>query len=496
MVLRIYNFLTRKKEVFKPLKKGRVGLYTCGPTVYNYAHIGNLRTYIFEDVLRRTLEYAGFKVKHVMNITDVGHLTSDADTGEDKLEKEASAEKKSVWDVAKFYTDAFLADIELLNIKRADILGPATAHIDDQIKIIKQLFKKGFAYEGDSAIYFDVSKFKKYTKLSRQKLNQKMTGARKEVIVDPGKKHPYDFVLWFKLAGHYKNHTMRWSSPWGDGFPGWHIECSAISTKYLGQPFDIHTGGVDHINVHHTNEIAQSEAAYGKALAKFWMEGEFLLTDKARMAKSEGNFFTLDMLIKKGFNPLAFRYLVLGAHYRTQLNFTWDSLQGAQNALERLREFVLALRHAAPQPQAEVFQDFSQRGGARLSKSPAGDYAGLEKLATKAEEAFFDDLDTPKALAVVWNLVNAYNKSPEKFDADEVLAVLYEFDKVLGLGLKDVKEEKEEKVPEEVIKMLAEREIARKSRDFYSADILRGKIYDLGWEIQDTPEGPRLKSIN
>ena len=309
-VIYLHNQLTKKKEPFKPIKKGGVGLYTCGPTVYNFAHIGNLRTYIFEDVLRRVLEYNGFKIKHVMNITDVGHLTSDADTGEDKLEKMAKIEKKSVWDIAGFYTKQFLKDINLLNVKKADILSPATKNIEEQITIIKRLFKNRFVYETRSAVYFDVSKFKNYTKLSRQKLSEKISGAREEVVVDVEKKNPQDFVLWFKLAGRFEHHIMRWDSPWGKGFPGWHIECSAISRKYLGQPFDIHTGGVDHINIHHTNEIAQSEGAYGKPLANFWVHGEFLLIDGARMGKSEGNFITLKKLIEKGYEPPAFRYLV------------------------------------------------------------------------------------------------------------------------------------------------------------------------------------------
>ena len=317
-MLKLYNTLTCKKEIFKPLRKDRVGLYTCGPTVYNYAHIGNLRTYVFEDILRRTLEYAGFKVRHVMNITDVGHLVSDADEGEDKLEKGARREGKSVWDITKFYTDAFLKDIEKLNIKKANYILPATKYIKEQIKIIEVLFKKGYAYETPQAVYFNVSKFKNYTKLSRQKLSQKITGAREEVVVDTQKRNPYDFALWFKVVGRFEHHTMRWPSPWGIGFPGWHIECSAISSSKLGQPFDIHTGAVDHINVHHTNEIAQSEVAFGKPLAKIWMHGEFLLIDSSKMAKSRDNFFTLETTINKGFTPLAFRYLVLNAHYRSK----------------------------------------------------------------------------------------------------------------------------------------------------------------------------------
>lgn len=471
--LRFFNYLSRKKQVFKPIKKGSVGLYTCGPTVYNYAHIGNLRTYIFEDVLRRTLEYAGYKVRHVMNITDVGHLTSDADTGEDKLEKEARAEKKSVWDVAKFYTKAFLNDIERLNIKKARVLTPATAHIKDQIAVIRQLFKKGLAYETASAVYFDVSKFKNYAKLSRQKLNQKITGAREEVVIDPEKRHPYDFVLWFKLAGRFKNHIMRWPSPWGEGFPGWHIECSAISTKYLGQPLDIHTGGVDHVNIHHTNEIAQSEGAYGKPLAKYWMEGEFLLIDRGKMAKSEGNFITLETLIKKGFNPLSFRYLALSAHYRSQLNFTWEAMRGAENSLGRLREFVRTFKQ-------------SHLG----TKFPSGNLVPKKK---KFHSAISDDLNTPKALAVAWNLINEYHKSAsrrtQKYDAKAILDLLYDFDKVLGLGLADVKPEI---APPEAQKLLKEREKARKAKDFKKADEIREKIRRLGWQVNDTERGSHL----
>jgi len=274
--LKIYNFLTRRKEPFKPIKKGLVGFYACGPTVYNYAHIGNFRTYIFEDVLRRTLEYAGYKVKHVMNITDVGHLTSDADAGEDKIEKEARKEKKSVWNIAKFYEKAFFADIDALHIKQAELIVRATDSIKTQIKIIKILIKKKYAYETSTAVYFHVPKFKNYSRYSRQPLKNLIIGARAEVVSDNEKKHPADFVLWFKAVGRFQNHVMRWPSPWGDGFPGWHIECSAISSENLGQPFDIHAGGVDHIFPHHTNEIAQGFAAFGKQTANYWLHNGWL----------------------------------------------------------------------------------------------------------------------------------------------------------------------------------------------------------------------------
>ena len=470
-MLKLYNTLTRKKEVFKPIRKDGVGLYTCGPTVYNYAHIGNLRTYVFEDILRRTLEYAGYKVKHVMNITDVGHLTSDADLGEDKLEKGARREKRSVWDIAKFYTNAFLKDVARLNIKKANRLVPATSAIKEQIKIIKDLFRKGLAYETEQAVYFDVSKFKNYTKLSTQKLSQKISGARAEVVVDSEKRSPYDFALWFKTVGRFYNHVMRWPSPWGTGFPGWHIECSAISAKYLGQPFDIHTGGADHINVHHTNEIAQSEGACAKPLARFWMHGEFLLIDHAKMAKSGKDFITLETLIKKKFNPLAFRYLVLTSHYRSKLNFTWGSLEAGQNSLERLQDFIRNLKATKNQkkkakPLNAFYKNFSGMIG--------------------------DDLDTPQALAVMWSIIHGYHKNPRRYDPKELLGLLYDFDRVLGLGLKQIKPEK---IPAKVLGLVKKRENLRQASRWQDADAVREKIKGLGYTVEDTPRGPRVKPL-
>jgi len=469
MQMKLYNTLSRKKEVFKPLRKNRAGLYTCGPTVYNYAHIGNLRTYIFEDVLRRTLEHAGYRVRHVMNITDVGHLTSDADEGEDKMERKAQKEKRSVWDVAQFYTEAFLKDIARLNIKKASVLSPATKNIPEQIALVMQLFKRGLAYETSQAIYFDVSRFPGYTKLSRQKLNQKITGARDSVVTDPEKRHPQDFALWFKRVGKFANHTMHWISPWGAGFPGWHIECSAISTKYLGQPFDIHTGGVDHTSVHHTNEIAQSEGAYGKPLARVWMHGEFLLINESKMAKSTGNFYTLETIAEKNINPLAFRYLVLTAHYRSKLNFTWESLAAAGHSLERLYEFVKNLK---------------------TQKKKLGDgKKTLEKYEIAFEKAVADDLDTPKALATVWTLVRDYHKSPEKFNAPDILKLLYDLDTVLGLGLKNIKREV---IPARIRALARERDEHRAQKNWAKSDELRNKIKSLGYLVKDTPDGAKI----
>ncbi len=466
----LYNTLHRRKEVFKPLHKGQVGLYTCGPTVYNYAHIGNLRTYIFEDILRRTLEYDGRRVRQVMNITDVGHLTSDADAGEDKLESVARKGKKSVWDIAKFYTEAFSADIKRLNIKKPNILSPATKNIREQIVLIQRLFKKGYAYETAQAIYFDVSKFKNYTELSRQKLGEKIIGARDEVVVDPEKRNPHDFALWFKLVGRFENHIMRWKSPWGYGFPGWHIECSAISTKYLGQPFDIHTGGVDHINVHHTNEIAQSEGAYGKSLARFWMHGEFLLINEAKMAKSTGNFYTLATLIEKNFDPLAFRYLVLGTHYRKKLNFTWDSLRSAQTALENSHKIIAG---------------FSYHAGYKFDKDMLK-RRNLYEL--KFKEAINNDLNTPKALKVLWDALK-----DSVLDPALKKKLVLGFDQVLGLGFKKTKSVGIT-VPQNVVKLVESREKLRSLQQFIQADALRKKIESLGYRIEDAEGGPRVSN--
>ncbi len=474
--IKLYNTLTRKKELFRPRKKGRVGLYTCGPTVYNFAHIGNLRTYVFEDILRRTLEYGGYAVRHVMNITDVGHLTSDADAGEDKLEQKAVQEKESPWDIARFYTTAFLEDIAKLNIQKAHVLAPATKYIPEQVALIKKLFKNRYAYDTPEAVYFDASKFKGYGKLSGQKLAQKKVGARSEVVAGEHKKHPYDFALWFKRVGRFKNHLMHWPSPWGEGFPGWHIECSAISTKFLGQPFDIHTGGVDHIAVHHTNEIAQSEAAHKKSLAAFWLHGEFLSTGKEKMSKSKENFLTLNSILAKEIDPLAFRYLILTAHYRSKLKFTWASLAAAERALQKLRDFVAGIATINPP----------------LTKMGVRGVSTLSSFQTKFDKAIFDDLNTPVAIATLWDLIHAYRKSSAKFDAKKLLNLIYDFDQVLGLNLKSAPAGK---LPAEIEALLKTREDYRREKNWAAADKTRKKIETLGYRVEDTPSGPVAKKI-
>lgn len=463
MVLRLYNTLSRQKEVFRPLQGKLVRMYSCGPTVYNYAQIGNFRTYIFSDILKRVLLLNGYKVKHIMNITDVGHLTNEAtDSGEDKLEVGAHREGKSVYEITDFYTKAFQRDLVALNIIAPTKYTKATDNIKEQIALIKQLFRKRFAYDTPEVIYFDTAQLRDYGKLARLKIKGLKAGAR--VPFDVKKRNATDFALWFKIAGKHKNHILRWPSPWGEGFPGWHVECSAMARKYLGQPLDIHTGGVDHISIHHTNEIAQSEAAYGKPLSRFWLHGEFLVLGKpgkeVRMGKSLNNFVTLEQIKEAGIDPLAFRYLCLTAHYRAKLYFDMNNLKAAAKGLERLREAVRSL----PSP--------SRRGIGSVEK--------------KFQAALNDDLNIPKALAITWELVKS-----RRHNMAEKKNTLLHFDSVLGLDIDKVK--KEMAVPDEVKSLLKDREEARSAKDWPRADQLRKAIQAKGYEIEDTPSGPEIK---
>ncbi len=469
-MLQLYNTLSRKKEELKPIHPDWVGLYTCGPTVYNFAHIGNLRTYIFEDILQRALEYNGYNVRRVMNITDVGHLTGDTDTGDDKLDKAAQLQKKSVEEIADLYTDAFFADLEKLNIKKPDLIAPASKFVREQIAVIETLFERGYAYDTPNAVYFDVSKFKNYGALSGQSLEDKITGAREEVVVDTEKHNPADFVLWFKLTGKFKNHLLHWPSPWGEGFPGWHIECSAISRHFLGQPFDIHTGGVDHIGTHHTNEIAQSEAAYGVPLANLWVHGEHLIFADVKMAKSKGNFLTIGDLEKKGYGPLIFRYLVLGANYRTKLNFTWESLDAARNGLENLYR---------------ILNDYYQQVHAGQDAESGGD---IQKYDDLFRDAVNNDLNTPQALAVFQEMLGSHLTPKEK------LALSLKFDDVLGLGL-DIPMEYLPQNDPEISGKVEEYEMLRVNKQFKQSDALRKQIEGLGYSIRDTERGPLVSKI-
>ncbi len=457
MAVRFYNFLTRNKEIFKSLRSKQTGLYTCGPTVYNYAHIGNLRTYIFEDVLKRALEYNGYKVKQVMNITDV----------EDKIIRESKIAKKSIFDFVKPYEKAFFEDLKKLNIKKAYKYPKATRHIKEMIKIISALLKKGLAYKNNSSIYFDISKFKPYGKLSGLKNRELKAGARIDAD-EYDKASAEDFVLW-KTA---KDGEPSWNAPFGAGRPGWHIECSAMSMKYLGETFDIHAGAVDLIFPHHENEIAQSEGATEKPFVKYFIEGEHLLVDGEKMSKSLGNIHTLRDIETKSFNPLAFRYLVLTAHYRSKLNFTWKSLEAAQNALNKLREIVAKIKNEQKQ-HSDILQNV------RMLK---------KQFSEEFKKYVNDDMDMPRALALLWNIAKA-----EKLDAKTKYNLIIDFDKVFGLNLGKIKNEK---IPATVLKLAKEREKCRKEKNFKKADKLRKKIESLDWLIEDMPEGPKLKYLN
>ena len=456
MPLKIFNTLSRKVEEFKPTHLPKVGFYACGPTVYDRAHIGNLRAYVFDDILHRALQQAGFDVRFVMNITDVGHLTSDADEGEDKLEKGAKREKISVWDVAEKYTALFKQDIAALNIAEPDVWLRATDNIPEQIALIQKLEEKGFTYKTSDGIYYDTSKFPNYGKLARLNLEGQKEGARVETNTE--KRNPSDFALWkFSPAGTQRQ--MEWESPWGVGFPGWHVECSAMSMKALGETFDIHTGGVDHIPVHHTNEIAQSEGATGKQFVKYWVHNEFLLMAGGKMAKSHGGAYSLDGVRERGFSPLAFRYFCLGAHYRSKLNFTWEGLLASQTALDDLLSRVAAM--------------------------PDEPKIGCAEYEQKFFEAIDNDLNTPQALAVVWGLLKSDYPDHAKKTS------LLKMDEVLGLGLAVAKPEAVD-VPVDVQVLLDEREQARLAKDWKKSDALRKQIEAAGFSVKDTSNGPVL----
>ncbi|MBU1083241.1 cysteine--tRNA ligase [Patescibacteria group bacterium] len=452
MVLKLYNSLTRKLEVFKPLKKGKVSIYACGPTVYQEAHIGNLRTYIFEDILRRTLEYNGYKVKHVMNITDVGHLTSDEDEGMDKVEVAAKKSGLKANKLTKHYTDLFKRDLKDLNIEFPAKFASATKYIKEQIALIKKLERRGYTYATNDGIYFDTQKFKNYGRLAKIKLG------KARVCHSSGKKNIADFALW-KLSLPNENRQQEWASPWGRGYPGWHLECSAISTKELGQPFDIHLGGEDHIAIHHNNEIAQSEAATSKPLAKYFVHGAFMIVGKDKMSKSKGNFLTLVDLEKQGFSPTVFRYLAVTSHYRSKLNFSRSAMIGAQNSLYKLQEMFLAKKQ-----KGKILKNYKQ----------------------KFLFAINDNLNLPSAMKIIWELEGSKSNLADK------QATLLDFDKVLGFGFKNYKAPA---IPTKIKKLAEERERARTNKDWKKSDKLRGEIEKLGYEVLDTSSGYIIKPL-
>lgn len=457
--LYLSNTLSSKKELFKPLSPGKVSMYHCGPTVYNFAHIGNLRAFLLGDILRRTLEASGYEVRQVMNITDVGHLVSDADTGEDKMEKGAVREGKSARDIANFYTDAFFKDLEALNFKTTDTRFPrATDYIKEQIALIKTLEEKGFTYTTTDGIYFDTSRFPRYGALGNINLHGMEEGARIGINVE--KRNATDFALW-KFSPKETRRQQEWDSPWGVGFPGWHIECSAMSMKLLGETFDIHTGGIDHIPVHHNDEIAQSESATEKPYARYWLHNAFINTEGEKMAKSEGNFLRLQSLTERGISPLAFRYYILNAHYKSPVTFNWEAVQGAENALQGI-----------------------YREAAKWERSGTEN----QKLLEKFYEAVNNDLNTPQGLAVVFELIKSNLREKDKW------ATLLKIDEVLGLNIENESSVyRIEELPQEIEELLRDREKARMEKNWGSADQLREEIATKGFLVKDTNEGQKIE---
>jgi len=472
--MKLYNTLSRTESTVAPLQDTKISMYSCGPTVYDETHIGHMRKFTMDDVLKRALTYQGYDVKHVMNITDVGHLSGDDDSGEDKLEKGAKKHGKTVWDVAKYYTDRFFETMDALNIIRPDIVPKATEHIPQMIKLIEKLEEKGFTYETDEAVYFDVMKFKSYGQLSGQKLEDKMQGARAEVNVDSKKKHPADFALWFKRVGRFADHTMHWESPWGDGFPGWHIECSAMSMEYLGEQIDIHTGGIDHIPVHHENEIAQSEAATGKKFVNHWVHHAFLKVNGEKMSKSKGNFYTLKDLQDHNIDPLAMRYLFLQTHYRQEMNFTWEAVEAASKGLQKLWE------------KASVFHE--RNFDLKSQRAPSRQILeGIKHF----NEAINDDLNFPKAIGILHEHLN------QDIDDHDVLFFMTLADPILGLDLiKKGKELSSIDIPDVITHLAHQRKDAKLAKNFQKADDLRKRINDLGYEIEDMKDGYTIKKLS
>lgn len=464
-MLKLYNTLTKEKEEFKPIdsKNNIASIYSCGLTVYNYAHIGNMRTYIFMDTLRRVLKYNGYKLKHVMNITDVGHLTSDADEGEDKMAKSAREQNKTVYEIAKMYTEAYQKDFKKLNIEDTEYLVKATDHIKEMEEYVQEIIDNGYAYKTSKGVYFDTSKLEKYGRtLSNNNMEELLAGARIEV--DNEKRNPQDFALWIKAP---QEHIMKWDSFMGLCYPGWHIECSAMSRKYLGESFDIHTGGVDHIPIHHENEIAQSIGATGHIPAKTWMHVEFLQINGGKMSKSLKNVYTVSDLEKEGIDPLAYRYFSFSAHYRTKLNFTWDAIKSAQTALNRLREATRQQKNGTEKADQNKIKEYEER----------------------FLNAINDDINMPLAIAVVWDVAKEPVKSKEYYD------LIMKFEKITDLGLDREEKEEEVEYSDEVKELLETRRLARENKDFKTSDEIRDKLKDLGFLVIDSKEGQKLKKV-
>ena len=458
--MKTYNTLTKAKEELTPMDNKTIRMYSCGPTVYSYAHIGNMKAFLFMDFLKRALIYLDYKVKNVMNITDVGHLVSDADDGDDKMVTTAKKANKTPWEIAEIYTNAFYEDLHKLNIQKPNIVCKASEHIKEMLDMVYKLYDDGYAYETSDGIYFDISKFPDYGKLSGLDLEGQMAGARVEVNQE--KRHPADFALWKKAP---KEHIMQWPSRWGMGYPGWHIECSAMSRKYLGDQFDLHTGGVDHIPIHHENEIAQSDAYLGKQAVKSWMHCEFLQVDNGKMSKSIGTAFLVSDLEDKGYEPLAFRYMCLNAHYSKKLNFTWEGLEAAQKSLNRLSDLVISHKQSDIDVPDEVIAQFKE----------------------EFVNAISDDLNLPLAMSTVWNAA----RYPEK--SRKISTLLIDFDRVLGLDIDKNRQGTQQPLPLEIEELAAQRIKARKMKDWKKSDELRDIIKNLGYNISDTPTGQMIK---
>ena len=473
--MKMFNTLKRKKEEFKPLKSGVVTMYNCGLTVYNYNHIGNLRTAMFADTIRRYLEYKGLKVKQVMNFTDVGHMAGDVDasiSAEDKMAAAAKREKMTVWDVANFYIRAATEDYKQMNFEEPDVRPRATEHINDIIAMVQKLIENSYAYVANGSVYFDISKFKDYGKLSGNTIKELEVGAGGRVEHNPDKKNQLDFALWVNDP----EHVMHWISPWSTGYPGWHIECSVMSSKYLGDTIDIHTGGEDNKFPHHECEIAQSEGASGKKFVKYWMHVKHLMVDGEKMSKSKSNFYTLRDIIKKGYSAGALRYLFLGAQYRSQMNFTWASMDAAEKTVKGLLDFIDRLEELKAEGN---YND-------KLKES-------AEEARKKFEEGMDDDFNTPAALAAMQDLARDTNKAIEernvsKKNLKEVRELMKKFDKVLG-----ILERKKEEAPTEIQQLMLKREEMRLKKDWKKADEIRNLIKEKGWLVEDSPNGPRLK---
>ena len=465
MDIYVYNTLTKEKDVFKPIDQKEVRIYSCGPTVYKDASIGNMRTNIFQDVLRRMLKYNGYTIKHVMNITDVGHLVSDGDEGEDKMIKSAREEHKTPLEIAEHYTKLFFDDLKDLNIEIPEVICKATDYISEMLAYVEELVEKGYAYETSTAIYFDVSKLDKYPVLSNVNVEEQKAGAR--VDVDPEKKNPYDFALWIKAP---ENHLMKWDSPWGPSYPGWHIECSAMSRKHLGEQFDIHTGGIDLIPTHHENEIAQSKGVCGKIPANYWIHGEYLLINGGKMSKSLGNVYLLKDIKEKGYDPLVYRLLCYTSSYRNKLNFTWEGIEASSKSIERLRNGY----------------QVNKNGTDTLNEE---DKKELERLENEFHKAINDDMNMPLAMSFVWEVIKYPKKSPK------IAELLLKFDTVLGIKIDKEENNEEIEIPEDVLQLVEERKQARQEKNWAESDRLRDLIKEKGYEVKDTKDGMEINEL-